>query len=110
MVASFKTAARYFEVIEANTYPILVPYGEGKELISTLTGNEKIINFNQFLRKAQQFSVNVFRHEFNTLDKNKLIREVDFGFCKIFVAKENAYSLENGLDIEGEAKQEVFNF
>lgn len=109
MVASFKTAANYFEVIEANTYPILVPFGEGAELISTLTGNEKIINFNQFLRKAQQYSVNVFPHEFRALDKNRLIREVDFGFCKIYVAKQHAYSTDNGLNTEGEAKFEGYN-
>ncbi|MEK4487919.1 CRISPR-associated helicase Cas3' [Psychrobacillus sp. FSL H8-0484] len=110
MVASFKTAASYFEVIEANTYPILVPYGGGKELINILTGKEMISNFKRFFRKAQQYSVNVFRHEFNKLDRNKLIREVDFGFCKIYVAKENAYSLENGLNIDGEAKLEEYHF
>lgn len=104
MCASFKTAANHFEVIEANTYAILVPYDdEGQELISTLTGYEKVTNFNQFVRKAQQYSVNVFRYEFEKLIANQLIREVNFGFSKIYVATDSAYDEKNGLHIEGDA-------
>ncbi len=106
MYSSFKTAADYFEVIEGNTYSILVPYEEGKELINILTGLEEIKDFTTFFKKAQQFSVNVFKYEFDALIKNRLIEIVDFGFTKIYIAIENAYDPQYGLSVSGEAKLE----
>ncbi|WP_421663558.1 CRISPR-associated helicase Cas3' [Lysinibacillus telephonicus] len=110
MFSSFKTAADYFEVIEGNTYSILVPYGEGKELINILTGIEKINDFTSFFKKAQQFSVNVFKYEFDALLNNRLIEIIDFGFTKIYIATDNAYDPEYGLSVSGEAKLEEYNF
>lgn len=110
MFSSFKTAADYFEVIEGNTYSILVPYCEGKELINILTGIEKINDFTSFFKKAQQFSVNVFKYEFEALLNNRLIEIIDFGFTKIYIATDNAYDPEYGLSVSGEAKLKEYNF
>ncbi|MGN7478746.1 CRISPR-associated helicase Cas3' [Solibacillus silvestris] len=99
---SFHSAADRFEVIDANTESILVPFGEGIELINQLTSHEPI-DYKVFLKKAQQFSVNVFPHEFRALQQEKLIRPVDFGTFKIWIATENAYDEEYGLSVKGEA-------
>ena len=104
IISSFKTAGEYFEVIEGKTYPILVPYGEGIELINDLTGNEEKINFSNFIKQAQQYSVNAFKYEFDILVNNHLLREVDFGYAKIYIALDNAYDESYGLSINGEAK------
>ncbi|WP_342471996.1 CRISPR-associated helicase Cas3' [Metasolibacillus sp. FSL H7-0170] len=99
---SFDTAAKHFEVIEANTEAIVVPYGEGAELIAQLASHEPV-DYKVFLKKAQQFSVNVFPHEFRALQQEQLIRPVDFGTFKIWLAMENAYDEEYGLSVSGEA-------
>lgn len=99
---SFDTAAKHFEVIEANTEAIVVPYGEGEEVIAQLASHEPV-DYKVFLKKAQQFSVNVFPHEFRALQQEQLIRPVDFGTFKIWLAMENAYDEEYGLSVSGEA-------
>lgn len=101
--SSFKTAGDYFEVIDGKTYPILVPYGEGIELINDLTSKEGKIDFSKFIKQAQQYSVNAFKYEFDILVNNHLLREVDFGYAKIYLALENAYDESYGLSINGEA-------
>lgn len=100
--ASFQTVAERFQVIDANTEAILVPYGEGKELIATLTGGEPI-DYKKFLKKAQQYSVNVFPYELRILKQEGLIRAADFGSFKIWIALESAYGDEYGLSVKGEA-------
>ncbi|MDI7740984.1 CRISPR-associated helicase Cas3' [Lysinibacillus fusiformis] len=108
--SSFKTAGEYFEVIDGKTYPILVPHGEGEELISSLTSKEGNIDFSNFIKQAQQYSVNAFKYEFDTLVNNHLLREVDFGYAKIYIALDNAYDKSYGLSINGEAKLEEYSF
>ncbi|KOY83397.1 CRISPR-associated helicase/endonuclease Cas3 [Lysinibacillus macroides] len=101
--ASFKTAAQHFEVIEANTRAIVVPYGKGKIYINQLTGGDYIADLAQFLKNIQQYSVNVFPYEFEWLCANRLVEEVKFGVTKVYIAKQLAYDLSYGLSVEGEA-------
>lgn len=66
---AFRTAGEAFAVINAPTHPIIVPYGkEGIRLIEDvcegIDGEEPL---HVRLRRAQQFTVNVFPHEFNKL-------------------------------------------
>lgn len=103
--ASFQTAADRFQVIEANTEAILVPYGEGKELIADLTSREQI-DYKSFLKKVQHYSVNVFPHEMRALQQEKLVYSADFGVFKIWIAEPNAYDENYGLTIKGEARLE----
>lgn len=103
-LASFKTAFSYFEVIDANTQGVLVPYGEGKELINQLTGYERVDDYKVFLKKAQQYSINVFKHDFEALKKNNQLIVVQFGAFNIYVAKELAYDDQYGINVQGEAQ------
>lgn len=104
LTASFKTAGQLFEVIKDNTKAILVPFGDGEKLIGHLTGYDAIKDYNWFMKQAQQYSVNVFQHEFDALSRNGLIRVVDFGFSKIYIAFERAYDEQYGLSVDGKAK------
>lgn len=108
--AAFRLAAREFEVIEAETTPVLVPYGEGQELINQLLSGEYLKDVSQFFKKAQQYSVNVFPHVKNQLGQNQLMDVVDLGFAQIFVAKAHAYDTDYGLNASGEAKMSVYDF
>lgn len=64
---AFKTAGNEFQVIDQNTTGIIVPYGEGETLITLINGNCSLSELKQYLKRAQQFSVNLFE-----TDKRKL--------------------------------------
>ncbi|WP_346869058.1 helicase-related protein [Clostridium sp. UBA5119] len=63
----FKTAGDNFQVIDQNTTGVIVPYGEGKNLITLINGECDLSDMKKYLKKAQQFSVNLFE-----IDKRKL--------------------------------------
>lgn len=104
ILASFRTAFSHFEVIDAKTQGILVPYGEGEELITQLTSREPITDYSLFLKKAQQYSVNVFKHEFEALKQNNQLIVVHFGSLTIYAAKDAAYDEQYGISTQGEAQ------
>lgn len=107
--SALREAAKHFEVIEANTESILVPFDEGEKLIADLTSGEQV-DFKIFMKEVQQYSVNVFTHEFRALQQERLIQAVDFGTFKIWIALGNAYDTEYGLSIKGEAKLDLYAF
>jgi CRISPR-associated endonuclease/helicase Cas3 len=64
---AFKTAGNEFSVIDQNTYGVIVPYGEGKTLITLINGECSLSDLNGYLKRSQKFSVNLFE-----TDKRKL--------------------------------------
>ncbi|MFB9276427.1 CRISPR-associated helicase Cas3' [Cohnella cellulosilytica] len=102
IVNSYRTAAEHFEVIESMSTSVLVPYGdEGKDLIAELNGAGTIENLSQLLRKAQQYSVNVFKYELDKLAQNDGLVSLLDG--KVWALREGAYHREYGLDVEGDS-------
>jgi len=104
-LASYRTAFSQFKVIDDKTHGVLVPYGEGKEFINQLT-SEHIADYQTFLRKAQQYSVNVFKYDFEALKQHNQLIVVQFGSFNIYVAKDSAYDEEFGVSVQGEAQLE----
>jgi CRISPR-associated endonuclease/helicase Cas3 len=98
---SYRTAAEHFEVISNHTTSVLVPYGEGKDIIAELNGNGTIEELSRLLKKAQQYTVNIYNNEFEQLIKNNGI--VSFFDGKIFALKEGAYSGEFGIDLNNDS-------
>ena len=72
----FRSAADAFRIIEDNMQGILVPYGEGEELIGELKalGPERWL-----LRKLQRYSVNIYMNQFNELRDRGSLEEVSPG-------------------------------
>lgn len=72
---SYRTAADHFQVIKDHTTAVIVPYGdgekEGKEIIADLNGQQSIADLTDLLRRAQQFTINIFNYEKDRLDQNK---------------------------------------
>ncbi|RED75762.1 CRISPR-associated Cas3 family helicase [Cohnella phaseoli] len=102
IVNSYRTAAEYFEVIESMTTSVLAPYGdEGKELIAELNGAGTIENLSQLLRKAQQYSVNVFKYELDKLAQNDGLVSLLDG--KVWALRAGAYHQKFGLDAENDS-------
>jgi len=106
LMDSHRTAAEYFQVIEDQTTQVIVPYGEeGREIIADLGGDESIELLSLLLRKAQQYTVNMFRHERDQLARNGGLVSLLDG--KIMAITESAYTVEYGLDLENESPFEL---
>lgn len=97
---SYQSAAKYFQVIDNNTTPVLVPYGCGKEYIALFNSYEEIDDLSSVLKKSQHYTVNVYDHELNELESNGQLESLMDGM--ILTIKEGAYSLTYGLEIEGD--------
>ncbi|QQZ08840.1 CRISPR-associated helicase Cas3' [Heyndrickxia vini] len=105
---SYYTAAENFRVIDDHTTAVIVPYKEGKEIIAQLNSNQSITDLSRELRKAQQYSINLYSHELKALDQNDGI--VSYLDGKILALKEGAYNHEFGLDLQNESGFEVNMF
>lgn len=101
LMQSFKTAANQFKAIKAPTQAVIVPYGEGKELITELCKVSKDFNAKKYyglLKQAQKFSVNVFPNVWRNLEKAEAIVEIQKE--GIYFLKETNYSQAFGLSAE----------
>ena len=95
---SFKTAGNNFQVINQNTTGVVVPYGEGKELIANINGDCDLNELKQYLKKAQQFSVNLFETDKRKLEERKGIVELKNG--GVLALKEGFYRDDLGVTVE----------
>jgi len=65
---AFETAASHFKVIDSPTVSVLVPYGDqGKKLIEQINGNCDMKELKSLIKKAQQYTVNLFDYERNII-------------------------------------------
>ncbi len=94
---SFKTAAQHFRVIDAPTESLLVPWGEGKELITELCGldSRDTKALRRYLKQAQKFSVNVFPNDWEKLTKQHAAHQI--GETGVYYVEKQYYSDEFGL-------------
>lgn len=105
---SFMTAAKAFKAIDAPTQGVIVPYSrDGKELINTLCAAYLPDKEFELLRRAQQFSVNVFPNVLEKLSKALAVREVQEGTGILYLVDPRYYSPEFGLSETPEEKMEV---
>jgi len=93
---SFATAGDLFEVIDAPTRGVIVPYKEGVHLIADLCGVFDPKQQGPLLRRAQRYSVNVFPHVFKQLQEARAIKETQEGSGVLYL-DDRHYSEEFGL-------------
>ncbi|MCR6850389.1 MULTISPECIES: CRISPR-associated helicase Cas3' [Bacillus] len=108
IINSYQTAAKHFNVIDDLTTSVIVPYEEGKDIIAELNSNSSIEDLSRLLRKAQQYTVNLFNYEKEQLIINDgLVYYLD---GKILALKEGAYNDEYGLNLlnESDFKTAIF--
>lgn len=96
---AFKTAGKSFEVIEQNTIGVLVPYGEGEEIISKLNGEFYGKEITVLLRKGQRFTVNFYRDKIEKLTKAGALALLKNG--KVLALKSGFYDSNLGVVIDG---------
>ena len=99
LMQSFKSAGRAFQAIDAPTHAVIVPYGEGAELIAELCGEWNPKEMHRTLQKAQRYSVNVFPNVWDKLQKENALHEIIEG-SGIYYLKERHYNDEFGLSLD----------
>lgn len=99
LMQSFKSAGRIFQVIDAPTRSVIVPYGKGKEYIDTLCGTWDVKEMSEAKKKAQRYSVNVFPKVWNKLQEKKALHETIKG-SGIYYLDECHYNNEFGLSLD----------
>lgn len=109
-VSMFKTIERYFEAISSPTTAVLVPYSDkGEEIIARLNENiQDFTVFNELMKEAQQYSVNLYTHELQRLDSDNLIEALYND--SIYCLNAKAYSKEFGVSLAGQAKLEPYSY
>ncbi len=106
---AFMTAAQAFQAIDAPTQGVLVPYGkEGRDLVARLCGEFKPELQFDLLRRAQQFSVNVFPQVFESLQRADAVSEIGTGIG-IYHLRPEYYSADFGLSENPVAPMETLN-
>ena len=99
LMQSFKSAGRAFQAIDAPTHAVIVPYGEGAELIAKLCGEWDPKEMYDAKKKAQRYSVNVFPNVWGKLQKENALYETIEG-SGIYYLNERYYSDEFGLSLD----------
>ncbi|NGP62198.1 CRISPR-associated helicase Cas3' [Paenibacillus thiaminolyticus] len=98
---SYGTAAKYFHVIDDYTRAVIVPYGGGEEVIADLNGSGTIDDLTRLLKRAQQFTVNLYEHDLRQLDRSGGLDSCLDG--KVLVLKDGAYSEHFGVDLNSDS-------
>ena len=93
LTQSFAAAGNLFKVIDENTISVIVPYGEGKELIQKLRTTTDLRQLRHLLQSAQQYAINLFLQE-NALEYNGIYPINDTGILEL---DETAYSQKYGF-------------
>ena len=109
LMQSFKSAGRAFQAIDAPTHAVIVPYGEGAELIAKLCGEWDPKEMYRTLQKAQRYSVNVFPNVWDKLQNENALHETIEG-SGIYYLKERHYNDEFGLSLDETSDMTFLNY
>ena len=100
---SFRTANQAFAVIPEETISVLVPFGAGKALIEQLSGEHTMAEEIFLLRKAQAYSVSLYRSTYQKLVREEAIWPV--GQTGALALEEGYYDRERGVRLERAAME-----
>lgn len=98
---AFRTAGREFQVLEADTTSVVVPYGVGRQLIQAFSSAkaEQDLSYTQsLLRQAKPYIVNLYQYQFEALAHNQGLGHDKNG--RIFWLEEGWYDDVTGLITE----------
>lgn len=106
---SFMTAAKLFKSIDAPTLSVIVRYGkEGSELVNQLCSAFNVEKQFVLIKKAQQYSVNLFPYEFDKLTQQKALYRIQEE-TEIFFLDAQYYSKITGISLEPVKWEEQFH-
>jgi CRISPR-associated endonuclease/helicase Cas3 len=99
---SFMTASKAFEAIDSPTQGVIVPYREGRDIINELLASEDPELRFELLKRAQRYSVNLFRQTKNKLLEGKALHEVPG--IGVFYLDSQYYDYDSGLNESGSGR------
>ena len=105
---SFMSAANAFESIDAPTRGVIVPFEAGEDLINELCAAYEVEKQYALLKRAQQFTVNVFPWVLKELENAMAVQPIQKDVNILYLDK-RYYSYEYGLTTESIAKMETLN-
>lgn len=91
---SFKTAGEAFKTIDDYHHAVVVPYGQGIELIAQLCSANPSVKSVSFFRALQQYSIGLSDREC----EGRVTKDDETG---ILILKDGFYTVEYGFDPEG---------
>jgi CRISPR-associated endonuclease/helicase Cas3 len=101
---AFMTAGNIFKVIDAPTESVIIPYGkEGEDIITRLCGAFDVEKHYELLRKAQQYSVNLYPRDIKELMKERALMRVQED-AEIYYIDKKFYSKEFGISLKAIGK------
>ena len=104
---SFKSAGEVFEVIDAPTDGVIVPYDEAsREIIKSLCAENNPVEIRKLLRMSQRYSVNMYSYMFSKLDTAGCIHETQKN-SGIYHLNEQHYNSNTGVVLD---KKEFMDF
>lgn len=106
---SFMSAAKAFEVIDAPTRGIIVPYNKsGQDLINDLCSVVEVETQFKLLRLAQQYTVNVFPYLLRQLQEEGVVHKIQEDVDIFYLSDTRYYSQTFGLSQTPEGDMEVY--
>lgn len=87
---------------------VIVPYGEGSEIIDNLCGSPNIGTEYRLLKAAQRYSIELFDEDFQNLRKRDVIHEIQEG-AGIFYVRKSYYDLDHGLSMDSIEDMPFYN-
>lgn len=98
MHQAYETAGRIFEAIDSGGLNVIVPYGQGEEIIQQLSSDSGLAELPKLLRLAQRYSVHLFDWEKIRLNEAGAIDLLpESGVCLL---RDEFYSRELGVRME----------
>lgn len=102
LTASMKTLGDYFKVIDNQTTTIIVPYDEeAEQIIAELNGQPNLADLTILLKKAQQYSVNLYDQDKQELNRRGLLFPLYQGHG--YYMLKSAYDTNYGVNLEGDS-------
>ena len=102
---SFRTAGDLYEPIESGDIKIIVDWEGGKSIVLDLGSTSDRSAIKAILHEAQQYSLGVFRYQFDILkEKGAIISVME---DKVWVLREEFYSKEQGLMMTGKISETI---
>lgn len=98
MHQAFKTAGGLFEVFDESSIDVIVPYGDGRNIIAELLALNKseISKIKDLLKKAKLYTVSLFKWQKDNLEKQRAIIFVES--AGVYILQEGYYDELSGLN------------
>ena len=103
---SFESASKQYKAIDVYTQGVIVPYEEeGRDIIIKMCSKDFEYNKFELMKKAQQYSVNLFRYQIEDYEKKGVLHEIQKE-SGIYYIEEAFYDNDYGI-LRESRKQEV---